>query len=34
MLRILIADDERTIRRGLTAMLQRDIKEDIELLEA
>ena len=34
MLRILVADDERTIRRGLAAMLQRDIKEDIELLEA
>lgn len=34
MLRILIADDERLTRRGLLAMLQRDIREDVEWLEA
>lgn len=34
MLRILVADDERITRKGLTVMLQRDIKEDVEWLEA
>lgn len=34
MIRILIADDETVTRRGLTAMLQRDLREEIEWLEA
>ncbi|MDO5549217.1 MAG: response regulator [Eubacteriales bacterium] len=34
MLRILVADDERITRKGLLLMLQRDIKEDVEWLQA
>ncbi len=34
MLRILVADDEKVTRKGIVTMLQRDIKEDVEFIEA
>ncbi|MDO4321886.1 MAG: response regulator [Lachnospiraceae bacterium] len=34
MFRILVADDEKVTRRGIVAMLQRGLKEEIECLEA
>lgn len=34
MFQILIADDEALIRRGLTAILQRGLEEEIRWLEA
>lgn len=34
MFRILLADDEKVTRRGLAAILQRGLKEEIECLEA